>query len=765
MSSFVSSSQRLLKSVLNKDDEDEGWEVCPPPPPEVVNQELQSNASHLQQQLRSINQAQSLPQNLATLMKAKSSDGLGGIGGLCQMLFTDRSKGIDIATIETRRSIFGANELPLSPRKSFWELFVETFDDATLQILIVAALVSLAIGMYDDPTTGYVEGCAILAAVLIVSIVTAMNDYQKESQFRQLSSVNTNEKDIVVIRNGTHWQIPITEVVVGDLVCMEAGSEVPCDGVLVHIDGGGGMSSATNKALSPSNKTGGGGGGPSGEKSPSSLRTPPSTDVDATLQIDESALTGESVDVDKDLQQDPFVLSGCTVEAGSCQFVAIAVGKESQWGIIQSHLEKEQDQTPLQEKLDDMAALIGYVGMAAAGATFVAMMAIKIILKPAYLEEYSIFGYALEAFIIGVTIVVVAVPEGLPLAVTISLAFSTKKMLADQNLIRHLAACETMGNATNICSDKTGTLTENRMTVIKGVFADTRCDDTIHRIPILISERSLHLILECISCCSTARIVPASSVIENTTRRALDGSDNESSDHDETAALTEDGVKDDRPHIIGNKTEAAMLLLAQSGWSYNDDTDKRREAAKFGKAGGSRLFPFSSRRKRMSVLVTKPEDDDKSSSWTLYHKGAAELVLASCSHYLDNDGSEKPMTPAKRAEYERLIEQFASEALRCVALAHRCDIQKIGGVDPKTISADDVQKKLERDMCLDGICGIMDPLRSDVIDAVATCQRAGIFVRMVTGDNLNTAEAIARQAGILKEGTLARCSIRSLWWK
>ena len=763
MSSFVSSSQRLLKSVLNKDDEDEGWEVCPPPPPEVVNQELQSNASHLQQQLRSINQAQSLPQNLATLMKAKSSDGLGGIGGLCQMLFTDRSKGIDIATIETRRSIFGANELPLSPRKSFWELFVETFDDATLQILIVAALVSLAIGMYDDPTTGYVEGCAILAAVLIVSIVTAMNDYQKESQFRQLSSVNTNEKDIVVIRNGTHWQIPITEVVVGDLVCMEAGSEVPCDGVLVHIDGGGGMSSATNKALSPSNKTGG--GGPSGEKSPSSLRTPPSTDVDATLQIDESALTGESVDVDKDLQQDPFVLSGCTVEAGSCQFVAIAVGKESQWGIIQSHLEKEQDQTPLQEKLDDMAALIGYVGMAAAGATFVAMMAIKIILKPAYLEEYSIFGYALEAFIIGVTIVVVAVPEGLPLAVTISLAFSTKKMLADQNLIRHLAACETMGNATNICSDKTGTLTENRMTVIKGVFADTRCDDTIHRIPILISERSLHLILECISCCSTARIVPASSVIENTTRRALDGSDNESSDHDETAALTEDGVKDDRPHIIGNKTEAAMLLLAQSGWSYNDDTDKRREAAKFGKAGGSRLFPFSSRRKRMSVLVTKPEDDDKSSSWTLYHKGAAELVLASCSHYLDNDGSEKPMTPAKRAEYERLIEQFASEALRCVALAHRCDIQKIGGVDPKTISADDVQKKLERDMCLDGICGIMDPLRSDVIDAVATCQRAGIFVRMVTGDNLNTAEAIARQAGILKEGTLARCSIRSLWWK
>lgn len=635
--------------------------------PEQVNQQLFSTAKTLRKTLKSINEAQANEKNLQTLRE------LGGVGGLAKLLAVDVEKGVQSKTIETRRELFGENDLPLSERKSFMELFVDSFDDATLQILIVAAVVSLAIGLYDDPTTGYVEGCAILAAVLVVSVVTAANDYQKESQFRELSKVNDNDKDVVVVRNGLHWQIAATEIVVGDIVCVEAGDELPCDGVLVTATG---------------------------------------------LQVDESALTGEPIDIDKDAEHDPFVLSGCTVEAGTCQFLAIAVGTDSQWGIIKSKLDKEQDQTPLQEKLDDMAANIGYVGMACAGATFVAMMTIKIFFKPAYLDDISVFSYALEAFIIGVTIVVVAVPEGLPLAVTISLAFSTKKMLADQNLIRHLAACETMGNATNICSDKTGTLTENRMTVVKGVFADTVCEDTVHRVPTMISKAALDLILECISCCSTAKIVQ------------------------------EDGS--DRPTVIGNKTEAALLLLAQSEWSFCDDTDKRRERAQFGKPGGSRLFPFSSTRKCMSVLVKDADTQD----WNLYHKGAAEVVLANCSTYLDIDGTEKKITKDKRNKFEKTIEQFASEALRCVALAHRRQVDKI--VDANTCTVDDCARKLERDLCLEGIAGIMDPLRSDVIDAVATCQRAGIFVRMVTGDNLKTAEAIARAAGILTDGMSVR---------
>jgi P-type Ca2+ transporter type 2C len=650
---------------------------------------LEDRKTSIRDLVRLLNQPQALEANRQQLQTA------GGAKALLELLGTHPEEGISEGSVEERRTLFGANALPSSPRKSFWQLFVDTFDDATLQILIVAAIVSLVIGMYDDPAAGYVEGIAILAACMIVSVVTAVNDYQKESQFRELSAAN-DDVDVLVMRSGKYRSIPVADIVLGDLVCLEAGDAIPCDGVLVNYDG---------------------------------------------LEVDESALTGEPEDVDKDSEHDPFMLSGCTTIAGSGKFVAIAVGRHSQWGVIKSHLEKEQEETPLQEKLDAMAAMIGNVGMAAAAATFVAMMFIKIVVKPDYLQDVSVFNHALEAFIIGVTIVVVAVPEGLPLAVTISLAFSTKKMLADQNLIRHLSACETMGNATNICSDKTGTLTENRMTVVRGVFAskmDTDCID-----PINIAASAKETILECMSCCSTARVVDAPPPKE------FDPSDNEIHP-----------VHDSRPQLIGSKTEAAMLLLAQSEWGGGDDTEKRRDNAGFGKEGGSRLFPFSSARKRMTVLVKK-QIDSKNAEWTLYHKGAAEIIIENCSHYLDTDGSEKKMTPTKAKEFHSIIQGFAVDALRCVALCHR---NKINAVmkDPSTATLADCEKTLEKEMCLDALVGIADPLREDVIDAVATCQHAGIFVRMVTGDNLETARAIAKQAGILTEGKMTQFFHRAI---
>jgi len=678
----------------------------------ATNRRFESEGTDLFQILLSINEPQSSETNKEHLDVLTTHGGnKTGLSALLSLLATDPRYGIRTETVAARRAVFGENVVPAAPRKSFTELFVATFDDATLQILMVAAIVSLAIGLYDDPAAGYVEGCAILAAIFVVSLVTAANDYQKESQFRQLSDAHDRTVDVVVRRQDVYWQIPLTEIVVGDIVCLETGDAIPCDGVLVQAD---------------------------------------------QLTIDESALTGEPIEVEKTVEGDCFVLSGCTVEGGSAQFVATAVGRSSQWGIIQSKLEKEQEQTPLQEKLDDMAAMIGYVGMAAAAATFIAMMAIKVFIQPAHLADTSIFAYALEAFIMAVTIVVVAVPEGLPLAVTISLAFSTNQMLADMNLIRHLAACETMGNATNICSDKTGTLTQNRMTVLKGIFADTRCDDTINRVPILISKRALEFILEGIACCSTARVV------FNNADSGIDEDGNEV-------------IKEDKnPTIIGNKTEAALLLLAQSAWSSNDDTNFRREAARFGQPGGSRiLIPFSSQRKSMTVLVNKPSIEvietltspdrrvtrstsrraNEKTEWIMYHKGAAEMVLEKCKYYLDNDGSEVPFTKEKRREFSELISTFASQALRCVALAHMSNPEENGRFNPETITTDQALKQnVVKDMCLDAIAAIMDPLRPDVIEAVATCQKAGIFVRMVTGDNLDTATAIAKQAGILTEG-------------
>lgn len=653
-------------------------------------------AAELKEALHSINESQSKDSNLSNLREK-----IGGTDALLELLQTHSVNGLDSSQISSRRALYGSNFLPLSPRKSFWQLFIDTFDDETVQILAVAAVVSLAVGLYENPSSGYIEGVAILLAVLIVSVVTAVNDYQKETEFQKLNKVN-EEADVVVVRDGKARKISTTEIVIGDLLCVEVGDKIPCDGVLVKADG---------------------------------------------LELDESALTGEPEEVGKGIDVlgngdvDPFVLSGCATTAGMGSFVAIGVGKDSQWGIIKVALEKGDEQTPLQDKLDTMANQIGNVGIAAAVATFIAMMSIKIFVRPAYLADTSPWSHALDAFIIGVTIVVVAVPEGLPLAVTISLAYSTKKMLADNTLIRHLQACETMGNATCICSDKTGTLTENRMTVVSGIFASIRNDDIdSDKNNLAIADEAAEHILQGIATCSTAQItiIPAGDT----------------------------GF--DKTEIIGNKTEAALISLVSSNFFSNDNYQARRESANFGAPGGSRLFPFSSARKCMSVLVKSAEHEAangvttrsamkkaraSSEPWTLYQKGAAEIVIQNCTHYLAADGKVAQISSEKRNELAETIKTYAGRSLRCVALAHRLDIQKI--VRPEDATEAICEELLEKDMVLDAVVGIIDPLRDDVVDAVRTCQDAGIMVRMVTGDSLDTAKSIAKEAGILSDGGLA----------
>ncbi|GMH91575.1 hypothetical protein TrVE_jg5534 [Triparma verrucosa] len=633
------------------------------------------------------------PQALASNQKALKK--LGGPDGLLDLLETSLHDGIASASISERTGTFGANFTPSAPPPTFLSLLIDSVvEDATVQILIVSALVSLAVGVYDDPETGWIEGAAIIAAVVIVAFVTAGNDYQKEQQFRKLEDVAVSAKDVKVIRDGETHELSSKEVVVGDVVLLEPGDKIPADGVLMLCDAGG-------------------------------------------VVADESSLTGEIDGVEKanfdNSKTDPFVLSGCNVTSGSGHMVVVAVGRHSQWGVIKASLEKEQAQTPLQEKLDDMAAMIGYIGMAAAAATFIALMAIRFLaLKNNTIDLSSDEGWfaaVLEAFIIAVTIVVVAVPEGLPLAVTISLAFSTKKMLKDNNLIRHLAACETMGNATNICSDKTGTLTENKMKVVDGVFGEVDFADAG-----TLSADVKTRVVECIANCSTASV--------------------------------ESGTN----HVIGNKTEGGMLLMLQSAeWKTERDYHQIRDASRFGEVGGGRIFPFSSEKKSMSVLVDvnasaaaanggKKSTRGKQaaaagSSFRLYHKGAAERVLENCAFYTTKNGDVKKMTAAKKKAFNKYIHEYALRALRCIALAHRDDCQD--DVDVHTIDGETCAEELEHGLTLDAIVGIADPLRPEVPGAIKVCQRAGITVRMVTGDNLETAVAIAKEAGIMTEDGIA----------
>jgi magnesium-transporting ATPase (P-type) len=423
----------------------------------------------------------------------------------------------------------------------------------------------------------------------------------------------------------------------------------------------------------------------------------------------ESSLTGEPDDLKKSRDHDCFLLSSCLITEGEdCKALVIGIGTRSQWGKIKANLVSEAVNTPLQDKLEDMAQMVGKIGLVFAVGTFIALV-VSIWARD---NGKDVVGGIVNAFIIAVTIVVVAIPEGLPLAVTIALAYSTKKMYQDQCFIRVLAACETMGNATNICSDKTGTLTENRMTVVEGWFADVIYNQEEFK-KAGMSEPVKKLLAEQISVNRTAYLV----------------------------YKDQEGKPLDRPQIIGNKTEGALILMIKS-WGH--DYEQVREKI-YNEEKGDRVFSFNSAKKRSTCVV-----HNNDGSVRLYCKGASEWILKDCTHVLDRNGNPTPLTEEKRAELERHILAMAENALRTLCLAHK-DFKNASALGANWLESPPDNS----DLILDCIVGIIDPLRDDVKEAVRIAQEAGVTVRMVTGDNIATACAIARDCGILTSTGLA----------
>eukprot|EP01038_Epipyxis_sp_PR26KG_P004934 gene4934-6902_t len=608
--------------------------------------------------LSSFNEDQEVQKNLTALSS------LGGIKGVANLLKTDLTNGLlkDASNIEQRRNFFGKNAFPSPPSDSWMDMFLESFQDTTIIILVIAAAVSLVVGLYEDPVNGWIEGTAIVIAVLLVAIVTATNNYNKESQFRKLNAVK-DDVSIGVVREGESFMINTKELVVGDVVILNAGDKVPADGVL--IDG-------------------------------------------SDVSCNESALTGESDDKKKKLDDDVFFISGSTLSTGYCHMLVTAVGEQSRWGKTRAKLAVETNDTPLQEKLDVLAKQIGNLGMGTAAATFIVMIVMWIYRPESREEGKTIYDYVLKAFIMAVTIVVVAVPEGLPLAVTLSLSFSSSKMMQDMNLIRVLEACETMGNATNICSDKTGTLTQNRMTVVEGFIGGKHYKASLpmkNDLPQIVVQ----YIVEGIAINSTANV---------TYGKGVNGA----------------------PIVDGSKTEGALLMLIKNQF----DASFSQYRTIFNAQRGDQLITFSSARKCMSVVLVNAVDKKGGISYT---KGAAEIILAKCNKFTDENGNEKVLTQAIRDEFSAIIYEMATNALRTIAIAHR----HFTNIKDYEESFND----LEKDLTIDAIFGIKDPLRPDVKDSVRQCQEAGIFVRMVTGDNIDTAKAIARECNILTDGGIA----------
>uniref|UniRef100_A0A3Q1BQG7 Calcium-transporting ATPase n=1 Tax=Amphiprion ocellaris TaxID=80972 RepID=A0A3Q1BQG7_AMPOC len=683
----------------------------------------------------SVMELRSLMELRGTEAVVKLQEDYGGVEGLCKRLKTSPTEGLAGAQtdLDKRKEIFGKNLIPPKKPKTFLQLVWEALQDVTLIILEIAALISLGLSFYHPPgesggescgaaaggvedegeaDAGWIEGAAILLSVVCVVLVTAFNDWSKEKQFRGLQSRIEQEQKFQVVRGSQVIQLPVADIVVGDIAQIKYGDLLPADGVLIQGN---------------------------------------------DLKIDESSLTGESDHVKKSADKDPMLLSGTHVMEGSGRMVVTAVGVNSQTGIIFTLLgagveeeekkekkvkkqdgaaamemqplksaeggeadEKERkkasvpkkEKSVLQGKLTKLAVQIGKAGLLMSAITVIILVlyfAIDnfVMQKRPWMPECTpiYIQYFVKFFIIGVTVLVVAVPEGLPLAVTISLAYSVKKMMKDNNLVRHLDACETMGNATAICSDKTGTLTTNRMTAVQCYVGDVHYKEIPD--PGALPPKSLELLVNAISINSayTTKILPP----------------------DKEGGL---------PKQVGNKTECGLLgLVLDLKRDYQPIRNQIPEEKLY------KVYTFNSVRKSMSTVIKLPDG-----SFRMYSKGASEIVLKKCSHILNEVGEPRVFRPRDKDEMvKKVIEPMACDGLRTICVGYR-DFPS----DPEP-NWDD-ENNILSDLTAICVVGIEDPVRPEVPDAIQKCQRAGITVRMVTGDNINTARAIAIKCGIIHPG-------------
>ncbi len=619
-----------------------------------------------------------------------------------------------------RKRIFGDNRLPQKKAKSIWKLAWIAYNDKVLILLTVAAVVSLALGIYQSvkPRPGdneahveWVEGVAIVVAIVIVVTVGAANDWQKEGQFVKLNR-KKEERFVKVIRSGKSREISVYDVLVGDVMHLEPGDLIPVDGIF--IDG-------HNVKCDESSATG---------ESDIIKKTP-------AEQIFRAVQNHELLN-----KMDPFILSGGKVTEGVGTFLVTSVGVYSSYGKTMMSLQDEGQTTPLQSKLNVLAEYIAKLGLAAGLLLFIVLL-IKFLaqLKSVQGGPDAKGQSFLQIFIVAVTIVVVAVPEGLPLAVTLALAFATTRMLRDNNLVRVLRACETMGNATTVCSDKTGTLTQNKMSVVAGAVGTSSRFSDRQNVVGKAGEKSG----KGAEMPSDAQGVSSSEFVATLSREVKELL-KDSIVLNSTAFEAEESG---RVVFIGSKTETSLLDFANERLAIGSVAEERSNAEVV------QMIPFDSGRKCMAVVIKMG-----TGTYRMFVKGASEILIARCTKIIRDPtkgAKETTLTTENMETLDAIIKSYASRSLRTIGLLYKdYDSWPPRGAptskdDPRLADFD----KIFKDMVFLGIVGIQDPLRPGVTEAVHQCQVAGVFVRMVTGDNLMTAKAIATECGIFTAGGIA----------
>ena len=651
-----------------------------------------------------------------------------GLAGLAKKLKTDLTNGVSNNTLELRRQAFDNNLRYREPMPSFWYFVKDAFGDEILQILCLCAVIEISIGLSpftENPGYDAFDGIGIVFAICVIVITTAVTNYNKEKKFKQLSDENFKKFQVVCTREGSNLNLSDEELLVGDKCKVDMGMIIPADGIII---------TSTNLKLDEASLTG-----------------------ESNLMRKESIENCLKMKNDSGKYPSPMVFSGTTVKEGEGWMLVLATGPNSAAGKIREHVmqnkeDEESNQTPLEIKLADIAEDIGKFGLWSAIITLVALL-IKLFyskyvqmyhkneLLEAFIEKhfhngtydktesekiknqtyylldnYSVWsGLAKDIFqsiILCITIIVVAIPEGLPLAVTLSLSFSVKKMMDDNNLVRHMPACETMGGANYICTDKTGTLTRNKMHVV--------------------------------------------SFYNNANKVNVNDIDHEHTQN-YTTKFQEKFYKNLRDALINNvdieldgngdiivasssKTDFAFYDLLRG---FNENLSNKYQQL-------DRL-KFHSDRKRMSTIVKR--DDGK---YFIYMKGAPEVVIKACTSYLKSTGEgivELQKDPDHLKHLDDVTKEYSSLTLRNLAIAYKeITFEEFNNFMASKMNTDHLNYEVEQTgFTLVGIAAINDALRPGVPQSVDLCRQACVKVIMITGDDITIAEAIAKNAGIIKQ--------------
>lgn len=560
-----------------------------------------------------------------------------------QELGTEAKTGLSDNQVAENREKYGENSFTKEKTDSVFKRIIKSCCEPMMIILFIAAFITIAVNVVRLITEGeadFLESAGIFVAIILSVAITIVMEGKSAKAFEALSKLNDNVK-VKVIRNGEPEIISQKDIVVGDILCIATGDKLPADCRIIES---------------------------------------------TALKADESALTGESMAVKKDgdklcdsektpvAERFNMLYSGCFITEGSGTAIVTAVGDSTEFGKIARELSRaDKSTTPLQEKMAKLGKYITIFGAAAAALVFVIQLTL------CFINNNATFDTITDAFINSIVLIVAAVPEGLPTIVAVSLAINIIKM-ADQNaLVKKMIACETVGSINVICSDKTGTLTENKMTV-----TDVFEKGQLRKPKDIKSE----ILLENFCINSTADV-------------NFGGKNTE---------------------FVGNPTECALITAAhKSGINYKEVREKAKVLF---------VFPFSSETKNMTTVI------EKDGGQFVFTKGSPEKIIAMCKMGVE----EKEQAEAK-------IIEFQKNACRVIGFAHK--------VSDNIADFENRRKEIESNLVFDGFVSIQDPLRQDVYQSVKNCKKAGIELKMLTGDNIVSASAIARELGILDDKHLA----------